>query len=284
MGPSETFYVKTPDGVELLIRDWGLPAGIPRRGAALIIHGLGEHSARYDHVSAAITALGLHVRSYDQRGFGRSGGRKGVIPDKTSLVCDAQTIYAALATHAAQQGDPRPPFLVGHSMGGAVAAHAVTGGWIAPCGLVLSSPAIDPRLPPFMGLLLPILALIAPNAGFSHGIQPESLTQDRDVIEAMKHDSLMHDHVTPRLVMSMLEAGEQALAGAATLSVPTLVLIAGKDKVVKSDKADQFAQKIAEPLRTTHHYPELFHEVFNEREPDRARVLQDLQDWLKSKI
>lgn len=280
---SDTFFFKTPDGIDLLIREWRLP-GIPRRGAALIVHGVGEHSARYDHVAAVITALGLHVWSYDQRGFGRSGGPKGAIPHKNALLSDAQAIYASFATHAAQQGDPRPPFLVAHSMGGAVAAHTVTGGWIAPCGLVLSSPAIEPQLSPFRRLLLPILARVAPNADFSHGIEPESLTHDCNVIDAIKNDSLMHDHVTPRLVMSMIEAGEHALAGAATVGVPTLVLIAGKDKVVKADKADQFAQRIAEHLRTTYRYPELFHEIFNEREPDRGRVLQDLQVWLKSKI
>lgn len=280
---SDTVFCTTPDGVDLLVRDWRIPSGVPRRGAALIVHGVGEHSDRYDHVADALIQLGIHTRSYDQRGFGRSGGPKGQIPTQTALVDDAKFIYGRLALEASAH-EARPPFLLAHSMGGGVAARAVTGGWIAPGGLILSSPAIEPVISPARRALLPILAAVAPNAAFPHGIRPEQLTHDPAVIEAVTHDPFMHDRVTPRLVMSMVDAGRRARADAATVAVPTLVLVAGDDTVVSPDKAEAFARAIPAALGTVHRYPGLFHEIFNEKEPDRSRVLGDLRTWLAGQI
>ena len=134
--------IKTQDGVELFIRDWPLTPGAARRGTALIVHGLGEHCGRYAHVAAALNAIGIEVRGYDHRGFGQSGGRRAVLPTQNAYLDDAKLVFESLADDARRAGDTVPPFLIGHSMGGAIAARATTGGWVRPRGLVLSSPAL----------------------------------------------------------------------------------------------------------------------------------------------
>ncbi len=99
--------IKTSDGVELFVRDWPVPAGARRRGSALIIHGLGEHSGRYAHVAAALNEIGIAVRGYDQRGFGQSGGPRATIPSLNALLDDAKLVFDAFAAEAQGRGRHR---------------------------------------------------------------------------------------------------------------------------------------------------------------------------------
>ena len=70
--------VITDDGLSLRLRIW--PAGEPRRGAVVLVHGLGEHIDRYDHVARRLNGQGFAVVGHDQRGHGRSPGPRGGMP------------------------------------------------------------------------------------------------------------------------------------------------------------------------------------------------------------
>ncbi len=276
--------MKTPDGITLFIRDWPLPVGARRRGSALIVHGLGEHSGRYAHVAAALNGIGIAVRGYDQRGFGQSGGPRGTIPSPNALLDDAKLVFDAFAAEAKAAGDPTPSFLIGHSMGGAIAARAVTGGWIRPRGLVLSSPALKTGMPLHLRLLVAVGSRLTPNLMQPHGLPLEKISHDPQVFIDSKNDPLCHDKATPRLVAFILDAGAYALRDAAKLDVPVLLLVAGEDRLVDPEGAREFAAALPPGLGTLHWYAPLWHEVFNEREPDRWRVLGDLQTWIASQL
>lgn len=277
---SSTFDITTCDGLRLLGRRWPL-GSTPRTGRALLVHGVGEHSGRYDEVAAVMTSLGIEVVSYDQRGFGQSEGKKGMIPADATLVEDAATIFKMVCAEAP---DEKAPFLIAHSMGGAIAAYAVTSGAIMPRGLALSSPAIEPRLTKLEEQLLRMLLEHNPDATLDSLIFPNKVTRDKKVQEMIEHDPLMHRMVTPRLIVSILDQGEAVFSDAERISVPTLLLVAGSDKVVNQDQTGRFAQKLEPSLRTCHFYPELFHEVFNEIPADRQQVLTDFSEWLKAQL
>jgi alpha-beta hydrolase superfamily lysophospholipase len=275
------FPITTPDGLTLLGRRW--PAGLAQpRGRALIIHGVGEHSGRYDEVATAMTRLGVEVVSYDQRGFGESQGKHGEIPADDTLVADAARIFEMVRLEAPR--DP-PPFLIAHSMGGAIAAFAVTEGLIKPRALALSSPAIAPRVSALEEQALRLLVkLKVTDVPLNSRIKPEQVTRDPAEQAKIKADKRMHTTVTPRLVVSMLDQGESALAGANRISVPTLLLVAGSDLIVDQDITLEFADDIQSGLATLHTYPKLFHEVFNEIPPDRKVVFQDFDRWLRLQL
>ena len=278
-GPFVTeFWIQAPDHTRLLGRRWTVTPG-PARARALIIHGLGEHSAYYDHVAREMNGLGIEVVCYDQRGFGRSHGRRGVIPADTALVDDAAHVFAIVAGEA-DAGAPRP-YLVAHSMAGAMAAFAVTTGKIAPRALVLSSPAIEPQLPFFGEPSLRILRRILPDRVRDSSIDPNDLTHDQTVVAAILADPLMHRSVTPRLLVAMIDQGAMALKRAPSLKTPTLLLIAGDDRIVKAKKAEAFAAAMPAGHATVHVYPKLFHDVFHEVEADRQIVLRDFREWLQ---
>ena len=284
MSGSTTFPVPTPDGTTLIGRQWDLPRGVTRRGAVLIVHGVGEHSARYDHVADALHAIGFHVQSYDQRGFGLSEGAKGRLPWQDALLDDVQLMFTRYETEMAVQGESRPPVLLAHSMGGAIAARAVTLRSVRPRALVLSSPAFVPVLTAAQRGAIEFLAGPSPNLPLRHPIRPEQLTHDPEVINAIKADLLMHNHVSPRLIMAIITAGHGALATAPALAVPTLLQVAASDSVVQPEASRKFAETAPEGVATLRCYSGLFHEIYNELPAARACVLADLQDWLKTQL
>ncbi len=279
-----TAPMQTPDGISLHVRDWALAPGARRRGALLIVHGLGEHSGRYAHVAELMNSLGLHVRGYDHRGFGRSSGARAQIPSRETLVDDAKLVFDRLAADATAAGDKLPPFLLGHSMGGAIVARAVTDGWIAPRGLVLSSPALKTRLGGLLYAFTAAAERIVPNLASPHGLPLHKISHDLDVVAQAFADPLNHALITPRLAMFIAAAGPQAVLDAPGLKTPTLLLAAGDDRLVDVQGARDFAARAPAALCTLKIYDGLYHEIFNERAADRARVLADLKAWMVQQL
>jgi alpha-beta hydrolase superfamily lysophospholipase len=269
--------IAAADGTALFVRRWSPLAGVPRAGSAILVHGLGEHGGRYGHVAHALNEIGLEVWAHDHRGFGKSGGARARIPERNSLIEDTQRVFATIQQGA---GGERP-ILLGHSMGGAIAARAVTGGWIAPRALILSSPGLKSFINTPMRAVAKTMEYIVPNLAVPHGLPLQYITHDPDVLAESASDPLNHALISPRLTNFILDAGECAIRDAGTLVVPTLVQAAGADKLVDVGGAREFAAAAPAGRCTVKIYDGLFHEIYNEREHDRAAVLADLKDWLR---
>ena len=268
--------LQTTDGLALFIRRWPVNQ---LRGAVLILHGLGEHSGRYAHVAAALNAVGLEVWAYDQRGSGRTPGRRGDIPQHDALLDDAKLVFDKLA-----ETTGRTPFLLGHSMGGTIAARAVTGGWLRPRGLALSSPSLRARLTRFQQWQLALGRRLTPGLALPHGLPVQYVSRDAQVVSDYLNDPLVHGKITPRLAHAIIDAGAQSLRNADKLRLPTLLLVAGDDRLVSAAGSREFADKLPPELVTLRWYDGFYHEVFNEPAPDRARVLRDLAEWLTKQL
>lgn len=263
------------DGIKLFVREWRAPtrSGTPKQ--ALLVHGLGEHSGRYGHVAKVFNDLGYDVWAHDHRGFGRSEGARARIPGRDTLVEDTKLVFDTLRGN----DTGRPPLLLGHSMGGAIAARAVTGGWIAPSALVLSSPGLRSYISPTMRRVTRTLEMVLPNLAVPHGLPLHTISHDPEVLADAATDPLNHALITPRMTMFILEAGEAAIRDAGTLGIPVLVQAAGADRLVDPQRAKDFAAAAPAGLCTLKIYGGLWHEIYNEREPDRSRVLADLSAW-----
>jgi alpha-beta hydrolase superfamily lysophospholipase len=271
--------LRLPDGAEIFLREWAVPGGVARRGSLLLVHGLGEHSGRYAHVAERLAAIGLHVRGYDHRGHGESGGPRGSVPHPDALLDDLRAVFDDLAG-----GEAPPPFLLGHSLGGAIAARAATGGWVAPRGLILSSPALRISPSPVETGLLAIARRLAPDRAFPNRLPVGKLSHDAREVAAYKADGLNHDRITPRLYDFMADAGAAARRDAPGFTIPTLLLVAGSDALVDARGARELSAALPAGVGTLHWYDGLYHELFNEREPDRTLVLDDLAAWLEEQL
>ena len=268
-----TAWLGMADGQRLLLRDWPQSHA---RGAVLIVHGLGEHSGRYAQLASWFNQRGYAVRSYDQRGHGQSPGRRGALRHGDDLLADLATVYNDYATASAW-----PPLLLGHSMGGLVAARAVLDGSVAPPALVLSSPALRSWEPPRMIRLARVLSHLLPNLPLRNGLDASKLSHDAQVVADYRSDPLQHGWITARLANFIFQDGAACIADAARLEVSTLLLVADSDELVDPSGSRAFAKAAATTGQlTTRFFSTLYHELFNEAEPGRSQVLMQLGDWL----
>jgi alpha-beta hydrolase superfamily lysophospholipase len=255
------------------LRTWA--ATTERRGAVLIVHGLGEHSGRYGHVAEALNAAGLDVTAYDLVGHGASEGVRGGLPHPDALLDELSETYGSLGEDA---------FLLGHSMGGTIVARAVTGGVVAPRAMILSSPALKAHMGPVERALAAVGRRLMPDRPMPNRLPIDKLSHDPAEVAAYRADPDVHDRLTVRLLDFLLDAGARARADAGRVTVPVLGLVAGADALVDPRGSREFFAALPPGIGTLHVYDELYHELFNEREPDRTRVLGDLRAWLEERL
>lgn len=267
------------DGDNLAVQDWPLPDEAGARGLVLIVHGLGEHAGRYDHVARRLNQWGFAVRSYDQYGHGESGGVRGALPQQDRLLSD----LGDLVDSCRRRMEPGLPLiLLGHSMGGLVAASFVARASAQVDALVLSSPALATRMNAVQKLLLAVIPRLAPNLAVNNGLDPQFLSHDPEVVAAYRADPLVHDRISGRLARFIVDEGRAVVARAGAWQVPTLLLYAGSDQLVDPAGSQAFAAAAPASTLTAHPFDALYHEIFNEVEKDA--VFSRLQEWLDARF
>jgi alpha-beta hydrolase superfamily lysophospholipase len=203
------------------------------------------------------------------------------VPDADALLRDL-----ALAIDAVRAAWPGPLVLLGHSMGGLIAARFVAGALgatVAPWqrdvdALVLSSPALDPGMNAGQKLLLALLGNLAPNLAVGNGLKPDWISRDPAIVAAYVADPLVHDRVTPRLVRFILDGGATVRAVAPRWRVPTLLIWAGSDRCVAPGGSAAFAAAAPAGVVQAQAFAGLAHEIFNE--PEKDEVFAVLGAWL----
>jgi alpha-beta hydrolase superfamily lysophospholipase len=263
------------DGDNVVVQDWPLAPGAPLRGVVVIVHGLGEHAGRYEHVARQLNAWGFAVRGYDQCGHGESGGARGSLPTDTRLLDDLADIVDSTR---ARMSKKTPLIVLGHSMGGLVAGRFVSLGIRPVDALVMSSPALDAGMNRFQKFLVSVLPKIAPDLRVGNGVKPKFISHDPKVVAAYRNDPLVHDRISARLARFIADAGPQTLALAPQWKVPTLLMYAGDDRLLNPQGSRDFAQAAPKQVVTAKCFDGLYHEIFNEL--DAEPVFAELKRWL----
>ncbi|MEJ8812098.1 lysophospholipase [Variovorax ureilyticus] len=269
--------LRTPDSETLAICDWPVQYGAAR-AVILVVHGLGEHSGRYAHVAERLNDWGFEVRAVDHHGHGASSGARGGLPtvhrlidDLALVIDDTRRTYPAL-----------PLVLLGHSLGGLVAASFVARGVRKVDALVLSSPALDAGLSAIQKLLVATLSRIAPALRVGNGLDLHYLSHDPVVAKAYRADALCHDRIGARLARFLADEGANVQAVAAHWVVPTLLIYAGDDRLVNPAGSRAFAHAAPPGMISSTCYADHYHEIFNER--DAGPVFERLRRWLEERF
>jgi alpha-beta hydrolase superfamily lysophospholipase len=267
------------DGDNVMIQDWPLEPGVPLRGVVIVVHGLGEHAGRYEHVARQLNDWGFAVRGYDQCGHGESGGPRGSLPTDTRLLDDLADIIDSTRLRMSKK---TPLILLGHSMGGLVVGRFVSLGIRVVEGLIMSSPALDAGMSAFQKVLVSLLPKIAPNLRVGNGVKPQFISHDPAVVAAYRADPMVHDRISARLARFIADAGPQTLALAAHWKVPTLLMYAGDDRLLNPQGSRNFAAAAPKGVVTSVCFDPLYHEIFNEL--DAAPVFAELRRWLNARF
>jgi alpha-beta hydrolase superfamily lysophospholipase len=269
-----TAALKTADGLDLYLRRWQAE-DVPHRWTFVVVHGLGEHGGRYQHLAEWFTPLGATVYAMDHRGHGRSGGQRGHAPSLNVLLDDIDAVVVRARTESGG-----PVVLIGHSFGGLLAiAYALKN----PDHLdkaIFSAPALIARVkvPAWKRTLASVLPKVAPKASFANEIDANVLSHDPANAPAYRSDPLVHNRITAGLYGDTIARGEEFITRAAELRVPFLLLHGRDDQIVDPVGSQRFFARATAPERAFCVYPGFYHEIFNE--VDRERVFQDIESWL----
>ena len=244
------------------------------RGTVVVLHGFGDHSGRYAEVAAWFAARGLNVYALDQRGHGRSPGKRGHVSRFAQFLSDVAALRKLVTL---EQGGPQ--ILLGHSFGGTVALRYLETEPEGLAGAIVSSPflAVAMRVPAWKRALARALVEVLPALPVATGLDLAYLSTDPAVGQAAGSDPLYHGVMTPRAYREVLAAQEAVAVEGRHIRVPLLLLLAGDDRIVSRPASEAFARTLPGDL-TLKLYEGFYHEIFNE--PHRARVFRDVEPWL----
>jgi alpha-beta hydrolase superfamily lysophospholipase len=267
----------TRDGLALFYQMW---AGEEKTRAAIaIVHGYDEHSGRYARFAQHFAPLGYAIYAFDLRGHGRSPGKRGFINEYSEYVQDTG-IFLDLVRRLEPE---RRTILLGHSMGGLIAALYAEDASAELPGLVLSSPFLQLKMPVplWRRAAVAVFSAVAPSLPMPNNIPVEKLTHDKTIVEETRRDPLNHHIATPRWFTETLRAQNRAIECAASIHTPVALLYAGDDYLADTEATARFVKCLTVDDKCVHRYDGYYHEIFNET--GREAVYEDLHRWLAAR-
>lgn len=266
------------DGQTLFWRSW-TPEGGPTRGVVALMHGFGEHSARYDHVAAALCRAGYTVMAIDARGHGRSGGKRAHINAYQDYIRD----YDLLVMHARAEWPELALFCLGHSNGGFILLRYALTHPDGVTGFILTSPmcALAVKVNPLKALAGKLMSALWPSFTMANGLDAAAVSHLDEVVQNYQRDPLGLDIVSARWFTEVLDAQRDLKERAATLDQPFLFLLSGADQIVDPSAAEAIFHQMESEERELEIYPKLYHEILNE-EP-WAEITRRILGWMEAR-
>lgn len=272
--PATQVALKSRDGLALSGLEWRPPSAL--RGAACLVHGLGEHVGRYAHVAAAVNQAGYALLGLDLRGHGRSEGPRGYTPSYDAYLDDMDILVG----EARSRFPGVPVFLYGHSLGGNLVLFYGLRRRPAVAGVVASAPQLrlafkPPAWKTTMGRLM---FNLWPAFSMPSGLEQAALSRDPEVVRAYAADPLVHDRVSARLGIGLIDVGQWLLDHASEFSLPLLVFGGAADRLTSAEACREFAGRVPGDC-TLKIWDGLYHETHNE--PEQAQVIGLMVRWLQ---
>jgi alpha-beta hydrolase superfamily lysophospholipase/SAM-dependent methyltransferase len=272
---SSEHTLKTWDGVELFYRAWR-PAK-PTDKALLLFHRGHEHSGRWQETVESLRLDDVAIFAWDARGHGRSPGERGSAENLAAVVKDVDTFVR----HVAEDYEiPMQNMIVlAHSVG-AVTATAWVHDYAPPIrGLILGTPAFRVKL--YMPFAVPLLRLkqklFGPGYVKSY-VKAKMLTHDPEQAAAYQADEFIFRQIAINILLDLHDTSTRLLADAGAIQVPTLMLGAGADWVVKLSAQREFFDRLSSRVKEMEIFPDMYHAIFHEKE--RRAVVERVRQFI----
>lgn len=272
----ETKEIKSFDGLKLNFIHWHLPNP---KSVLILIHGIGEHSGRYNYLASKFVNAGINVLSMDYRGHGLAEGKRGHINSYSELLNDVDSFFHEI--HAEYQNIPK--ILYGHSMGGNIALNFAIRKNPSIKLIVATSPwiGLHKKTPGWLMFFAKVMNKVYPSYTQKVTFRSSELTHDSNVLEKHKQDNLNHGLISARMFFEMTEAGSFLLNNSEKLKFQTLLMHGKSDSITSYKSTEEFYNKTIK-YSTLKLWDGMFHELHNETEKDV--VIEYIIDWIFKKL
>lgn len=244
------------------------------------VHGFAEHMGRYNYLVKRMNEDGISTYRFDNRGHGKSQGKRGHLDNYMDFITDADKIVDI----AREENPGKPIYMMGHSMGGFI---TLLYGITYPnklSGQVLSGAAsyYNDEVKGFKGLIMKLANRIKPDFYIKNDLSAK-LSRDPDVVDRYRKDKLCFDKATAGFYYQFLVSGTDFLVKKLPkYEYSCLILHGGSDKIIPKEASVNLFECIGSKDKTIKIYPELYHEILNEKEKDE--VIDQILQWTSERV
>ncbi len=263
------------DAGELFEQAW-MPDDQPR-AVLLLVHGLGEHSGRYEHVAEYFTSKGIGIETFDLRGHGKADGRRAYVNSFDDYLRDLDVFHKRVQERHYEQ----PLFLYGHSMGGTIAALYVITRKPEFKGLILSGSLLKmgADISPLLIKMAAIVGKYAPKMKTTK-LDSASISRDPEIVRDYDEDPLNYREGFPaRTGYESILAAQRILTQTESLTLPILIMHGSADKITNPEGSRELYEGVHSTDKTLKFYDGFYHEIHND--PEKERVFSDIFHWLE---
>jgi acylglycerol lipase len=268
-----SFSWQTSDGLKLVGYTW--KTFKKEKAIISLVHGAGEHALRYQHLADFFINAGISITSFDLRGHGKSEGLRGHAISYDIICKDIDSII-----DKTKKLSPNSPlFIYGHSLGGELALYYLIHRRQDFQGAIISAPLLrsGTPVPPLKMLAAKLMNRVLPTFTLPNGLDQSGLSRDPQVQKLYSKDPLVHDRISARLGMEILDKGIYILNHVQELKIPILLMQGSADRIVDVQKTIELSNKLP-PSSTFILWKNFYHELHNE--PEKREVLQYELDWI----
>ncbi len=249
------------------------------QAALAIVHGFSDHSGRYMNIVNNLVPRGMALYSFDQRGHGRSPGRRGHIDNFGEFRDDLLT-FTRLVT---SQEPDTPLFLAGHSMGGLIALDFGLHYPQTVSGVIVSAPLLsDPPVSSLIVTIGRICSRVWPTFSMDAGLDTSGLSRNPQVVQAYEDDPLVHGQGSARLSTELSTIVAETNANAASFQPPLLIFHGTADRLTDPAASRRFYEKVASTNKRYISYEGGYHEGHNDIHYER--VVIDIGQWIEEQV
>lgn len=256
-----------------------LPDSEPK-AVLLIVHGLADHSGRFHNPVDYFISKGYAVYGFDQRGHGKSPGKKGFIENFSYFVEDLSRFLGLIR----KEYKDRKIIIVAHSVGGTIATAYAASHQDQFDGLILSGATLKPgaSVPPALIAVAPMLSLLIPQVGL-YTIDSSAISRDKSIVEAYNNDPLVYrGKISTRLGVEIIRAMRSLPSQMPGLRLPLLILHGTGDRLSELQGSRMLFERAGSKDKTLKLYEGFYHEIFND--PEREQVFKDMEAWLEVRV
>lgn len=266
----------------LFTQSW-TPVSAKIRGLVVLMHGLNEHSGRYNDFAKELNANGFKVYGMDWIGHGGSDGLHGYVHSLDYAVDDLKSFLDKILT----ENPGFPCFCFGHSTGAAIVLKAMMDPEVEAhvSGVVLTSPAVGIQPShPLVVILAPVLSFLLPtfqlNSANKKGMP---VSRDPDALVAKYSDPLVYTgSVRVRTGYEILRTTAYLQQNLKRLRIPFLVLHGAADTVTDPAASQRLHEEASSTDKTIQLLEGFLHDLLIE--PEREEIMKGIIDWFNCRV